>query len=209
MDRERAPEHPQEERAEKSTAKDTAKDTAKRADAPVAEGSPAAASPGSEGGAAAPAPAPETPPLQLYIDRLQRLQADFDNFRRRSNQELREREDRTVAQVFRRLLPVVDDLRLAARAEEQSAEGITAGLRIILDKVAALLGEFSIEEISPVGSPFDPRWHEALAHRPSESAAPGVVLDELERGYRLRDLLVRPARVIVAKAPEAPPPEDG
>jgi molecular chaperone GrpE len=99
---------------------------------------------------------------------------------------------------------VVDDLRLAARADERSEEGITEGLRIILDKVAALLGEFAIEEIPAIGSPFDPRWHEALAHQPTESAPPGVVLDEFERGYRLRDLLVRPARVVVAKAPEPP-----
>jgi len=192
MDRERAPGAPGEERAPE------------HADATVAEGAEPAAPPEQpeprEGDAQA--AAAEAAQIQLYIDRLQRLQAEFDNFRRRSQQELREREDRTIAQVFRRLLPVVDDLRLAARAEEQTDEGITEGLRIILDKVSALLGEFSIEEIPAVGSAFDPRWHEALVHHPSESAPPGVVLDELERGYRLRDLLVRPARVVVAKAPE-------
>lgn len=197
MDRGTIPDRPDGERA------------AQRADSPPPEGIPGDANPaGAEGAApadpaaeAAAAAAAAAAQVQLYVDRLQRLQADFDNFRRRSLQESREREDRTLAQVFRRLLPVIDDLRLAARAEEKSDEGITEGLRIILDKVAALLGEFSIEEIAAVGQPFDPKWHEALAHQASESAPPGVILDEYERGYRLRDLLVRPARVIVARSP--------
>ncbi len=140
--------------------------------------------------------------LLMYIDRLQRLQAEFDNFRKRSQQELRDREERTIARVIRQILPVIDDLRHAARAEEQAGEGIGEGLRIILDKVGALLLELSIEEIPAKGEPFDPRWHEAMVHQESDEVSPGAVLTELERGYRLRDTLVRPARVIVAKSPK-------
>ncbi len=140
--------------------------------------------------------------LSFFVDRLQRLQAEFDNFRRRSQQELREREERTTARIFRSVLSIVDDLRLAAQAEEQAGEGISQGLKIILDKVSKVLSEFAIEEISAVGEPFDPQWHEAMIHQESEESPPGSVLQELERGYRLRETLVRPARVIVAKGRE-------
>ena len=140
--------------------------------------------------------------VRFYVDRLQRMQAEFENFRRRSQQELRDRETRTAAKIFRSVLTVVDDLRLAAQAEEQSADGVSEGLKIILDKVASVLGEFSIEEIPAVGEPFDPQWHEAMIHQESDEVAPGAVLQELERGYRLGETLVRPARVIVAKQKE-------
>ena len=140
--------------------------------------------------------------VRFYVDRLQRMQAEFENFRRRSQQELRDRETRTAAKIFRSVLTVVDDLRLAAQAEEQSADGVSEGLKIILDKVASVLGEFSIEEIPAVGEPFDPQWHEAMIHQESDEVAPGAVLQELERGYRLGETLVRPARVIVAKQRE-------
>ena len=146
----------------------------------------------------------EAPEEQVgfYVDRLQRLQAEFDNFRRRSQQELRDREERTTARIFRSVLSVVDDLRLAAQAEEKATDGVSEGLQIILDKVQTMLGEFSIEEIPAVGEPFDPAWHEAMIHQESEEVAPGSVVGELERGYRLRETLVRPARVIVAKGRE-------
>ena len=100
------------------------------------------------------------------------------------------------------MLSVVDDLRLAAQAEEKATDGVSEGLQIILDKVQTMLGEFSIEEIPAVGEPFDPAWHEAMIHQESEEVAPGSVVGELERGYRLRETLVRPARVIVAKGRE-------
>jgi len=155
--------------------------------------------------------AEEEPPMTLdeqerfYVERLQRMQAEFENFRRRTQQELRDREERTIVQIFRSVLPVVDALRLASESvgeAEDSQESVSVGLKLILDKVTALLGEFPIEEVPAVGEPFDPEWHEALVHQESDEVSPGCVLQELERGYRLRDTLVRAARVIVAKAPE-------
>ena len=141
--------------------------------------------------------------VAYYIDRLQRMQAEFENFRRRSQQELREREERVTAQVFRSVLTVVDDLRNAAQAEETSGDGVSEGLRIILDKVTHVLGEFSIEEIPAVGEPFDPMVHEAMIHQESDEVSAGSILQELERGYRLRETLIRPARVIVSKGKDA------
>ena len=142
---------------------------------------------------------------RFYVERLQRMQAEFENFRRRTQQELRDREERTIVQIFRSVLPVVDALRLASESvgdSEDSQESVTVGLKLILDKVTALLGEFSIEEVPAVGEPFDPEWHEALVHQESDEVAAGSVLQELERGYRFRDTLVRAARGIVAKALE-------
>jgi molecular chaperone GrpE len=102
---------------------------------------------------------------------------------------------------------VVDDLRQAALVEQRAGAGVSEGLRITLDRVAALLREFSIVEIAAVGEKFDPRWHEALVHRESDAQAPGTVLELLEEGYRLGDTLVRPSRVVVAKSPERPTEE--
>ncbi|MGA1202752.1 MAG: nucleotide exchange factor GrpE, partial [Planctomycetota bacterium] len=129
--------------------------------------------------------------IGFYVDRLQRMQAEFENFRRRSQQELREREARTTVRIFQSILPVVDDLRLAARTEEQGSEGANEGLRIILDKLSGLLGELSIEEIPAEGEPFDPQWHEALLHQESDDVDPGCIVQELERGYRLGETLIR------------------
>ncbi|MGA1779906.1 MAG: nucleotide exchange factor GrpE [Planctomycetota bacterium] len=141
--------------------------------------------------------------IGFYVDRLQRMQAEFENFRRRSQQELREREARTTVRIFQSILPVVDDLRLAARTEEQGSEGANEGLRIILDKLSGLLGELSIEEIPAEGEPFDPQWHEALLHQESDDVDPGCIVQELERGYRLGETLIRAARVIVSKGKES------
>jgi len=141
--------------------------------------------------------------IGFYVDRLQRMQAEFENFRRRSQQELREREARTTVRIFQSILPVVDDLRLAARTEEQGSEGANEGLRIILDKLSGLLGELSIEEIPAEGEPFDPQWHEALLHQESDDVDPGCIVQELERGYRLGETLIRASRVIVSKGKES------
>lgn len=141
--------------------------------------------------------------IGFYVDRLQRMQAEFENFRRRSQQELREREARTTVRIFQSILPLVDDLRLAARTEEQGSEGANEGLRIILDKLSGLLGELSIEEIPAEGEPFDPQWHEALLHQESDDVDPGCIVQELERGYRLGETLIRASRVIVSKGKES------
>ncbi|MHC4936442.1 MAG: nucleotide exchange factor GrpE [Planctomycetota bacterium] len=165
-----------------------------------AAGEEASADDASSGGASG---ADSEEQIGFYVDRLQRMQAEFENFRRRSQQELREREARTTVRIFQSILPVVDDLRLAARTEEQGSEGANEGLRIILDKLSGLLGELSIEEIPAEGEPFDPQWHEALLHQESDDVDPGCIVQELERGYRLGETLIRASRVIVSKGKES------
>jgi len=165
-----------------------------------AAGEEASADEASSGGASG---ADSEEQIGFYVDRLQRMQAEFENFRRRSQQELREREARTTVRIFQSILPVVDDLRLAARTEEQGSEGANEGLRIILDKLSGLLGELSIEEIPAEGEPFDPQWHEALLHQESDDVDPGCIVQELERGYRLGETLIRASRVIVSKGKES------
>lgn len=141
------------------------------------------------------------------IDRWKRTAADFDNFRKRA---LREREE-TIAfaneRLIAELLPVLDDLERAldAAAEHEEAR-LEEGVRLVHRSLAGLLDRQGVQPIETDGG-FDPHVHEALFSQPSE-ADEGSVLDVVQKGYRLGDRVVRPARVVVAAAPEpAPEPE--
>ena len=142
------------------------------------------------------------------IDRWKRTAADFDNFRKRA---LREREE-TIAfaneRLIAELLPILDDLERAldAAAEHEEAR-LEEGVRLVHRSLAGLLERQGVQPIETDGR-FDPHVHEALLSQPSE-AEEGSVLDVVQKGYRLRDRVVRPARVVVAAAPqpEAEPQE--
>ncbi len=149
-----------------------------------------------EPGTAAPSQAPVT---QETDDRLLRLAADFENYKKRT---AREREEYVVhanARLLAELLPVVDDLERALSAAEQHEEAqLEEGVRLVHRALAALLERHGIELIATDGK-FDPHVHEALLSQPSEEAESGSVLDVVQKGYKLGDRVVRPARVIVAE----------
>ena len=140
-------------------------------------------------------------------DRYVRLNADFDNFRKRAT---RDREDgmrSSQERLLNKLLPVIDnfDMAMAATGSAQNItlESLKAGVQMIQGQLKAVLSESGVEEIDAIGKPFDPNLHEALSQMESADAPEGTVLQQLRKGYKMRDRLLRPASVIVAKKPAA------
>ena len=136
-----------------------------------------------------------------YLALVQRVQADFDNYRKRA---LRDQE-RLVAhaheRLVRELLPILDDLERALESAERHEEAqLVDGVKLVQKSLRAALAKEGLTEIDTSG-PFDPHVHEALLTQPAEGAEPGSVLDVVQRGYCLGDKIVRPARVIVAADP--------
>jgi molecular chaperone GrpE len=143
-------------------------------------------------------------------DRHLRLAADFDNYKRRSRQEQLETIQHASAGLIARLLPGLDDLQ---KALDHTPEGIdeawVKGLELSVRKLEEALGAFGLEPIDAVGTPFDPKLHEAIGHEESDEYPEDTVVQELRRGYRMRDRVVRPALVKVARPPALPAPDAG
>jgi molecular chaperone GrpE len=132
-------------------------------------------------------------------DRLLRLAADFDNYRKRVAREREEYVTHANARLLTELLPVLDDLERALSAAEQHEEAqLEEGVRLVHRSLAALLERHGVTAIEADGK-FDPHIHEALLSQPSEEAESGSVLNVVQKGYKLGDRVVRPARVIVAE----------
>jgi molecular chaperone GrpE len=137
------------------------------------------------------APAPD--------DSYLRLAADFDNYRKRTAREHAELTQRVNERLLNELLPVLDDLEraLEAAAEHEEAK-LEEGVRLVHRSLLGLVERHGLTEIDTEGA-FDPHVHEALLAQPGEGAEEGSVLQVLQKGYRLGDKVVRPARVIVAE----------
>jgi molecular chaperone GrpE len=144
-----------------------------------------------------------------YLDGWQRAQAAFANFRKRTEAEQAHWRSTANAQLLARLLPVLDDFRRAYEAvpaDEQDAPWL-GGIRLIERKVNAILESESVKEIElNPGDAFDPHLHEAVLYQEVDGFDEGEVVTEIERGYLLGDRVLRPALVVVAKAPSAPSP---
>jgi molecular chaperone GrpE len=141
------------------------------------------------------------------IDRLKRVAADFDNYRKRATRERDELIERANERLVKELLPVLDDLEraLLAAAEHEEA-ALEEGVRLVHRSLAQLLERQGLKPISTDGK-FDPHVHEALLSQPSEQEE-GDVLDVVQKGYTLADRVIRPARVVVAGPPLHPPEDD-
>jgi molecular chaperone GrpE len=141
-------------------------------------------------------------------DRLLRLQADFDNFRKRALKERQEALQYGSQNLFKDLLSVVDNLdRAIGHARESGGgdlESFLQGVELVRRELLGVFEKHHVTEIEALGKPFDPSLHEAMAQMESNTSPPGTVVDVLEKGFQLRDRLVRPARVIVAKAAGGP-----
>ena len=133
------------------------------------------------------------------LDDLRRVAADFDNYRKRVAREQTQILARSGERVVAKLLPVLDDLERALDAAEHHEEvKVLEGVRMTKDALAAVLASEGVEEISADG-PFDPHVHEALMTQPAEGVEPGHVAHVIQRGYRIGDAVLRPARVVVAE----------
>ena len=134
-----------------------------------------------------------------YRDRWLRSEADLQNFRRRANRECEDAELRAEERVLLEIIALLDDLERALEAAAAHEEAkLEEGVQLVQRALAAALKREGLVEIATEG-PFDPHVHEALLSQPSEGAESGTVLQVLQKGYRLGDRVLRPARVIVAE----------
>ena len=133
-----------------------------------------------------------------YLDALQRLKAEFDNFRKRNDRERQSIATGATREVVRGLLPVMDNLERAVAALGDQGEQIVAGLEMVRGQLAALLAGHGVEEIPASGEQFDPTVHEAIASTPSPGHPEGTVIQVIEKGYRQADHVLRPTRVVIA-----------
>ena len=132
-------------------------------------------------------------------DRLLRLAAEFDNYKKRAARERQEYVALANERLVTELLPILDDLeRALAAAEEHEEAKLEDGVRLVHRSLEQLLAREGVEEIDTSG-PFDPHVHEAMLAQPSEEAESGAVIDVLQKGYKVGNRVVRPARVIVAE----------
>jgi molecular chaperone GrpE len=136
-----------------------------------------------------------------YLALAQRTKADFENYRKRAIRDAAAAQERGVAKLALELLPAVDNLDRAVQAADGVASGeetLVSGIRLVHADVIAALARAGIEAYSPKGEPFDPERHEAVAQLPVEGAEPGTIVEVYQPGYRLRESVLRPARVVVA-----------
>jgi molecular chaperone GrpE len=135
-------------------------------------------------------------------DRLLRLQAEFDNYRKRMDRERRELGDHFAAELLAEFLPVLDDVERAQRAADASADPVLAshrqGLDLIQKQFLELLKRRNVSPIEAEGADFDPNLHQAVGQEVSDEHREGEVIDDLRRGYQLGDRLLRPSMVKVA-----------
>jgi len=142
-------------------------------------------------------------------DRLLRTTADFDNFKKRAARERQDAIRFANEGLVQKLIPVLDNFEVAlAAAQTSSADGLKSlqdGVNMIQTQLRSVLLETGLEEVDATGKAFDPNLHEAVSEQESVEVPDGHVLQQLRKGYKLRERLLRPATVIVAKAPAANP----
>src|SRR5665213_3686869 len=138
-------------------------------------------------------------------DRLLRTTADFENFKKRAAREKIETAQYAVAALLQKILPVLDNFEMALAAAE-SAKGeklaaLQSGVTMIQQQLKSILAELGLEEIDAAGKPFDPAQHEAVSQQESAEVPEDHVLQQLRKGYKFKERLLRPATVVVAKKP--------
>jgi molecular chaperone GrpE len=181
-------------------------------DAPSTGATTEAAGPAREAG-------PPTPEERIALleaekaeikDRMLRVAADFDNYKKRARKDLAEGESRAKETVLRDLLEVTDNLERATASwgegKESDPKAIRDGVELVLRQFRSKLERYQVKVMESLGQPFDPRFHEAISQAPSPDVKPGSVLHELQKGYMIGEKLLRPALVVVAVAP---PPSAG
>ena len=135
-----------------------------------------------------------------YYDRLLRKTAEFDNYRKRIDRERQQLSEAAAADLLKELLPLVDDMERALKAEAGAdGESIRRGVELIHKQLLDVLRKRGVKPIEALGADFDPHYHMAVAHEPAEAHREGEVTEEFRRGYMLGDRLLRPAMVKVAK----------
>jgi molecular chaperone GrpE len=140
-----------------------------------------------------------------YYDKLLRVSADYDNYRKRMARERQDIVKFANESLITRLLPVLDNfeaaLNIANSNNNTSVESLKTGVMMIYNQLKNILAEVGLEEINAVNKPFDPLIHEAVSEQETTDVPPGHVVAQIRKGYKLNSRLIRPATVIVAKEP--------
>ena len=139
----------------------------------------------------------------LLLDRLARMQAEFENFRKRSQREQQEYRGYALADALKQLLPILDSLDRALKTEGMSVADFHSGIELIDRQFHDVLTRLGVEPIAAQGQPFDPSLHQAIQMVETTEVPDHHVIDELQRGYRLRDRILRAAMVRVAQNTKA------
>jgi molecular chaperone GrpE len=142
-----------------------------------------------------------------HWERLVRVSADFDNFKKRAARERQEAVKFANEALLEKLIPVLDNFEMALTAaashQDSSVQSLQTGVAMIQQQFRAVLQEAGLEEVDATGKTFDPNLHEAVAQQESPGVPEGQVLQQLRKGYKLKERLIRPATVIVAKQPQS------
>lgn len=142
-----------------------------------------------------------------HWDQLLRTTADFDNFRKRTARERQDAIKFANESLLQKLIPVLDNFDMAIAAvgdsKDEAVQSLQAGVNMILSQLRGALTEAGLEEIDATGKKFDPNFHEAVSQQETAAVPEGHVVQQLRKGYKLRERLLRPASVIVARKPVA------
>ena len=165
---------------------------------------------GTDGDAKTAAKAQPQPDLAAELaeakEKLLRLHADFDNYRKRIAREYNDVREKAKVNVISDFLPVYDYFQLAVSHADQNADfnALKQGMQMILTEFKRAFDNLGAEEINATGKPFDAKWHEAVSQEPDETSPEGHIIRQWKSGFRLGDTLLRPATVVVSSGP--PPP---
>ncbi|MFO7942177.1 MAG: nucleotide exchange factor GrpE [Bacillota bacterium] len=133
-------------------------------------------------------------------DALARARADYKNLKKRQSRRMEQMRDEMRGEIVGSFLPVIDDLnQVLQNTADRSDDPVRQGVEMILVKIEDILSDMDVSRIETVGEDFDPNWHEALEYVPADDRPDGTVIAELSAGFRMKDRLLRPARVRVAR----------
>lgn len=140
---------------------------------------------------------------QEHYDRLLRLSAEFDNYKKRTTRETRELVKYANENLIKELLTIVDNLERAIASAGQERDGedpLMQGVQLTLSEVLKILERFNVKPVKALGEPFDPAYHQAMMQEERADQPANTVVQEMQKGYVMHDRLLRPAMVVVAKA---------
>lgn len=140
-----------------------------------------------------------------YLDMARRERADFENYRKRVERDMRQIKRESLAGFLKEFFGPLDDLDrvLTESAKDQSYESLSQAVRIMEENFWRALTKAGVVRIEAKGQPFDPAMHEAMAAVPSSDVPPNTILEVYDNGYKMDDFILRPARVVVSRAPDA------
>ena len=147
---------------------------------------------------------------KVHQEQYLRTLAEMENLRKRTQRDKEELAKYANESILREILPVIDNLERAVEHAEQAAsdEGLFEGVQMTLTQFSQLLSKFGVEPVDAIGQPFDPAYHQAMGQMESEDYPVNTVVQQMQKGYQLNKRLLRPAFVMLAKAPVAADPED-